>query len=141
MYHYRKTRQIYSSFNAGDTIHDDCSFCSEQLQDEAVLDNDTMYVVPNRVKYDMFEGMKVTDHLMVIPKAHHETIQTFSDAEKLDAMNIISDYEASGYNIYARAVDSVSRSKKHQHTHLIKLDDKPSKVVIFSKKPYVLIDF
>jgi hypothetical protein len=55
MYHYRKTRQIYSNLNAGDTIHDDCSFCSEQLQDEAVLDNDTMYVVPNRVKYDMFE--------------------------------------------------------------------------------------
>lgn len=141
MYHYRKTRQTYSKLNASDIVHSDCSFCAGQLQAGAICDNDTMYVVPNRVKYDMFEGMKVTDHLMVIPKAHHETIQTFSDAEKLDAMNIISDYEANGYNVYARAVGSVSRSKKHQHTHLIKLDDKQSKVIIFSKKPYVLIDF
>lgn len=141
MYHYRKTKHTYSKLNASDIDHGDCSFCSEQLQSGAMFDNDTMYVVPNRVKYDMFEGMKVTDHLMVIPKAHHETIRTFNDAEKLDAMNVISDYEATGYNVYARAVGSVSRSKKHQHTHLIKLDDKPSKVVIFSKKPYVLIDF
>lgn len=141
MYHYRKTRQTYSKLNAGDMVHNDCSFCSEQLQGEAMFDNNTMYVVPNRVKYDMFEGMKVIDHLMVIPKAHHETMHTFSDDEKIDAMNVISDYEACGYNVYARAVGSVARSKKHQHTHLIKLDDKPSKVIIFSKKPYVLIDF
>lgn len=141
MYHYRKTRQTYRKLNASDLMYDECHFCAEQLQSEAISQNNTMYIVPNRVKYDMFEGMKVIDHLMVIPKTHHETMLTFSDAEKIDAMNIISEYEARGYNVYARAVGSVSRSKKHQHTHLIKLDDKPSKVIIFSKKPYVLIDF
>ncbi|MCY1542530.1 hypothetical protein D9M68_782810 [compost metagenome] len=141
MYHYRKTRRTYRKLNAGDKVHTICNFCSEKVQAEALSHNDTMYVVSNRVKYDMFEGMKVIDHLMVIPKEHHETMGTFSDDEKIDAMNIISDYEARGYNVFARAVGSVARSKKHQHTHLIKLDDKPSKVIIFSQKPYILIDF
>lgn len=98
-----------------------------------------MYVIPNRVSYDMFESMRVVDHLMVIPKKHHESMATFDDAEKIDAMKIIGEYEALGYNIYARAKDSISRSVKHQHTHLLKLDNKPSNLVIYARKPYFMI--
>jgi diadenosine tetraphosphate (Ap4A) HIT family hydrolase len=88
----------------------------------------------------MFEGRKVTDHVMVIPKRHHEDIQSFNDQEKIDAMAIIGDYEARGYNLYARGVGSPTRSVKHQHTHLIKLVEKPSSVIIFARKPYFLLD-
>jgi hypothetical protein len=55
-------------------------------------------------------------------------------------MVIISEYEAKGYNIYARGHGNVSRSVKHQHTHLIKLVDKPAKLILYAKKPYVVID-
>jgi hypothetical protein len=138
MYHYRKTRQTYRKLNAGDNTQGECNFCLKTTYEAAIFQNHSMYVIPNRVSYDMFEGMKVLDHLMVIPKAHHDTMATFSDAEKIDAMNIISHYEARGYSVYARAVGSVTRSVRHQHTHLIKLSDKPSRVIIFARKPYFL---
>jgi diadenosine tetraphosphate (Ap4A) HIT family hydrolase len=88
----------------------------------------------------MFEGRRVVDHLMVIPKRHVETIAEFSDQEKIDQMTVVGEYEAQGYNVYARGVGTISRSVKHQHTHLIKLVDKKSKAVVFLQKPYVLLD-
>jgi diadenosine tetraphosphate (Ap4A) HIT family hydrolase len=78
---------------------------------------------------------------MVIPKKHRRGFGDFTPEERNDAMLLIGQYETMGYNVYARGVDSPSRSVEHQHTHLIKLYDKPSKLVIYSEKPYVLIDF
>jgi diadenosine tetraphosphate (Ap4A) HIT family hydrolase len=138
MYHYRKTRLTYSKHNANDVKLQECNFCRDQ-SDKIVKENDTMYVIPNRVSYDMFESMRVLDHLMVIPKKHHETMATFDDNEMRDAMKIMGEYEAQGYNVYARGMGSVSRSVKHQHTHLLKLDNKPSNLVIYARKPYFMI--
>ncbi|MNR44739.1 hypothetical protein D3C85_1635170 [compost metagenome] len=89
----------------------------------------------------MFEGRRVTDHVMVIPKEHRRGFGDFTPEERNDAMLLIGHYETLGYNVYARGVDSPSRSVEHQHTHLIKLQDKASKVIVYTKKPYVLIDF
>lgn len=140
MLHYRKTKITYKKHNAVDRIQSECTFCRGETQGKVVYENNTMFVIPNRVSYDMFEGRKVTDHVMVIPKMHHENFNAFNDQEKIDAMTIIADYESRGYNVYARGVDSPSRSVKHQHTHLIKLVDKPSNLVIFARRPYLLID-
>lgn len=140
MLHYRKTKTKYKKHNAADRMHGECTFCRDGTLEKIVYENKTMFVIPNRVSYDMFEGRKVTDHVMVIPKAHHESFGAFNDQEKIDAMTIIADYEARGYNVYARGVDSPSRSVKHQHTHLIKLVDKSSNLIIYARKPYVLVD-
>jgi hypothetical protein len=140
MLHYRKTISVYRGHNKADTKKDICTFCSEDNIPRITDQNKTMFVIPNRVSYDMFEGRRVVDHLMVIPKRHAETVAEFSDQEKIDQMTIIGEYEAKGYNVYARGVGSVTRSVKHQHTHLIKLIDKRSKAVIYLKKPYVLFD-
>lgn len=99
-----------------------------------------MYVVANRVAYDMFEDRKVTEHLMVIPKKHHESIQSFSNEEKCDAMDVMGEYESKGYSVYARGYGSATRSVAHQHTHLIKLVGEPSKVIIYARKPYILLN-
>ena len=138
MYHYRKTRITYRKHNANDVKLQECNFCRDQ-GDSIIKENDTMYVIPNRVSYDVFESMRVLDHLMVIPKKHHETIATFSDEEKIDAMRLMGKYEAQGYSVYGRGMGSVSRSVKHQHTHLLKLDNKPSSLVIYARKPYFMI--
>jgi diadenosine tetraphosphate (Ap4A) HIT family hydrolase len=140
MLHYRKTKISYKKHNAIDRTRTDCTFCRDETQGRVVYENTTMFVIPNRVSYDMFEGRKVTDHVMVIPKLHHESFSAFNDQEKIDVMTIIADYESRGYNVYARGVGSPSRSVKHQHTHLIKLVEKPSSVVIFARKPYFLLD-
>lgn len=141
MLHYRKTKLTYNKHRKNDSSKDECVFCGDANQERMLEDNETMFVIPNRVFYDMFEGRRVEDHVMVIPKAHREGYSEFTEKERSDAMALIGDYETKGYNVYARGMGSPSRSVKHQHTHLIKLIDKPSKVIIFTKKPYILIDF
>ena len=100
-----------------------------------------MFIIPNRVSYDMFEGQHVVGHLMVIPKRHAESIGEFTPEEMVDQMTIITQYEKQGYDVYARGVDSVACSVKHQHTHLIKCDNKNKypRFLLFIGKPYTLI--
>lgn len=142
MLHYRKTKLTYNKHRKNDAIKPSCPFCSVAERGERIVaENDTMFAIPNRTSYDMFEGRRVTDHIMVIPKAHRKGFGDFTEQERNDAMLLIGQYETEGYNVYARGVDSPSRSVEHQHTHLIKLQDKASKVIVFTKKPYVLIDF
>lgn len=138
MYHYRKTRHTYVQKNASDTDPNRCNFCHEDIKAEIIHETATTYVIPNRVPYDIFEGRKVTDHLLVIPIEHRETLGDLSDAEKIDHMTIVGQYEAEGYNVFARGKKSISRSVAHQHTHLIKLDDKSPKVIVYTQKPYTL---
>lgn len=140
MHHFRKTWTVYSKHNVADKRQDICTFCHPDTKEQILYENKTMYVVANRVAYDIFEDRKVTEHLMVIPKKHHDSIQTFSKEEKCDAMDVMGEYEARGYSVYARGLGSPTRSVKHQHTHLIKLVDTPSKLIIYTRKPYVLLN-
>jgi diadenosine tetraphosphate (Ap4A) HIT family hydrolase len=129
--------------NAGDRKLAGCTFCHEYAGEKpnVVAENTTMFVIPNRVSYDMFEGQRVIDHVMVIPKRHAESIGEFSPEEMVDQMTIVAEYEKRGYDVYARGVGSVARSVKHQHTHLIKCDNvhKHPRFLLFINKPYTLI--
>ncbi|HSW92064.1 MAG TPA: HIT domain-containing protein [Candidatus Saccharimonadales bacterium] len=140
MHHYRKTIKSYASHNEEDKVSSGCTFCKEVGGKRITYENETMYLMANRVSYDMFEGRRVLDHLMVIPKRHVETLADFTDQEKIDQMTIAGEYESKGYNVYARGAGSISRTVKHQHTHLIKLLNKKSQFFFFMQKPYVLID-
>lgn len=139
MHHFRKTKQTYAKLNVGDTKQPVCTFCSEDIRPRIVAENGTMVMIPNRVSYDIFEGRRVSDHLMILPKRHLETLADFTSEEMVDHMKMIAQYEKHGYNVYARGVGSVSRSVKHQHTHLIKLSDKLPKGILYLKKPYFLM--
>jgi diadenosine tetraphosphate (Ap4A) HIT family hydrolase len=142
MRHYRKTLKTYAKLTAKDQQSSGCTFCNDYAGNNAKIvgENKTMFVIYNRVSYDMFEGQRVADHLMVIPKRHVESLDEFTDAEKLDQMAVMSEYEKQGYDIYARGVGNIARSVKHQHTHLIKTVNKRAKFVLFANKPYILID-
>lgn len=140
MYHYRKTIKEYRRQNASDKHLSDCTFCVKGNTADPVDENDTMRVIPNRVSYDLFEGRRVEDHLMIIPKRHIETLVDFTDQEMLDQMRLIGKYEATGYNIYARGSGSVSRSVRHQHTHLIKTENtRKPRLVVYAARPHLLI--
>jgi diadenosine tetraphosphate (Ap4A) HIT family hydrolase len=141
MHHYRKTyKKQYLPLNNGDKASSGCTFCKEVGGSKIIQETETMFVIPNRVAYDMFEGRRVIDHLMVIPKHHRTTIQDFTDQEKIDQMTVIGQYEPDGYNVYVRGVGSISRSVDHQHTHLIKLTNDKPKFIFFAEKPHILID-
>jgi diadenosine tetraphosphate (Ap4A) HIT family hydrolase len=76
---------------------------------------------------------------MVIPKKHTDTLADLSEREALEYVKLISSYEANGYNVYARAPSSKTKSIVHQHTHLIKPDEKSIKFLMYIKTPHVRI--
>lgn len=140
MYHFRSTRQRYKKLNNQDKKANICSFPSCEGDSEPITEeNDTMYIIKNRVTYDIFEGRRVLDHLMVVPRRHIETLADFTQQEQLDHMEMLSRYEKAGYNVYARGVGSVTRSVKHQHTHLIKTSNELPKGIFYIRKPYFLL--
>lgn len=138
MYHYRPKRKIYKSFPKPKT----CPFCNEAEYKENLLGETAhSHIIRNRVPYDVWELRDVTDHLMVIPKKHTGSLLELSDAERLDIMKTIAQYEAKGYNVYARGQDSSTRSVAHQHTHLLKTTQKLARGSLLMMKPYILIKF
>jgi diadenosine tetraphosphate (Ap4A) HIT family hydrolase len=140
MYHYRKTRQKYARHNSGDKKLDVCTFCNEvKLKKNIIEEGKTMFIINNRVFYDIFEGRKVLDHRMIIPKRHVESFEDFTGEEALEMLQTSARYEKDGYNVYARGVGSIGRTVKHQHTHLIKTDNKPAKAFVYIRKPHYMI--
>lgn len=139
MHHYPKTKRNYTKLNQRDVSKQVCTFCTS-TRDEAILaQNDSMYIVANRVAYDRFEGYAVADHLLVIPKQHRESLDEFTQEEVLDYHELASKYERLGYSIYARGFGSSTRSVAHQHTHLIKLTGKGPKILVYTARPHALI--
>jgi len=140
MLHYAKTRRKYASHNKSDRAKNLCAFCGdENLESRLVEKTKTMRIIPNRVSYDIFEGLRVEDHLMIVPIRHVEGIAEFTDQEKCEMTDLLGKYEQLGYSMYARGVGSISRSVKHQHTHLIKLSNTLPKFSLYMRKPYILI--
>jgi len=134
MYHYRKTYFKYKSRQKKGI----CPFCSEERLDKAVYQDDYIYIVPNLTKYDLWELHDVTEHLLIIPKRHIESLNELTNDEKLAIMNQVAEYESKGYSTYARGVGFIKRSVKHQHTHLIKVTNKEPNIAFFVKKPRFL---
>ena len=94
--------------------------------------------MPHAIPYDYWENHRVLECLMVIPKRHVAHLGKLTDAEMLDIMKVIARYEANGYNIYARTSKSVRRTQGHQHTHLIKIDQREPRLSLLVAKPYWL---
>lgn len=115
---------------------DICVFCAgynESLVEESPL----FKVVKNIFAYSIWDGQKVTDHLMIAPKQHIDTIAHFTGEMFVEFHKLAAKYEQAGYNIYARASASAVKSVPHQHTHLIKTEGKPKRLVVLSRKPYL----
>ena len=119
MHHYPWTAYRYAKGNRSDKRRGECPFCSEKQLDLAIETTETMYVIPNRTKYDLFEGLPVERHLLVIPKQHHSSLAEFAEAEQRELLAIVARYEAEGYHFFGHGVGAITRSVEHQHTHLI----------------------
>lgn len=139
MYHHRKTRLSYKKYNHEDTKKPICTLCADDNKSRIINENDSMFVLPNRVSYDIFEGMRVLEHLMIVPKNHRESLAEFTERERIDFMTLASYYESQGYTILARGKGSHMRSVNHQHTHLLKLDNQKARVYFYLRKPYFMI--
>jgi diadenosine tetraphosphate (Ap4A) HIT family hydrolase len=105
---------------------DECSFCAIDRPDntinEIVEQDDDFWVIKNAFPYKLFDSIEVTDHLLVVPKKHIDSIAQLSQPERQKLIELLSRYEAKGYSIVARSPDNQAKSMAHQHTHLIKIN-------------------
>lgn len=136
MHHYRKTYKKYIKLRKTDG---DCPFCNKQRFKDVVYKDNYIYVVKNAVKYDLFDGLEVVEHLMIIPRRHLISFNEMNKAEKLAIINKMAEYESQDYSVYTRGKMNVNRSVQHHHTHIIKTNSKKTKLLLYMSKPHLLI--
>lgn len=135
MHRYRKGKNTYQNYKQPPG----CDFC-DPAQMDIIEEHEHSRLIRNLFPYDIWEYHDVIDHLMVVPKRHVRSLSELEDAELLEIMKLLAEFEAKDYNIYARSIDSLHRTVvAHQHTHLIKLDGKSPKLSVFVNKPYFLL--
>jgi diadenosine tetraphosphate (Ap4A) HIT family hydrolase len=116
-----------------------CEFCDFTAKHEQVVEAGThFWVVATKFVYDMWDSFGVDDHLMLVPKRHIRSLAEFSPSEQREFFKLAAKYEAKNYSVYARSVHSKTKSITHQHTHLIKLDNRAKRLIFYLKKPHLL---
>jgi ATP adenylyltransferase len=95
-----------------------------------------MRVMANKYPYEYWDGRNVVEHLLLAPKRHILTLSELNNDEKIEAINLMAEYEANGYSVYWRSQTNESRSVPHHHTHLLKLNNRSVRFVFYLKKPY-----
>lgn len=134
----RKQLKIYGRhLKERRTNKSNCEFCSITPESpQFVSETKFLKVVRNIFPYSVWDDQSVSDHLMLLPKLHIDSIAEFPPGATEEFMETISRYESEGYSIWARAPKSVNKSQIHQHTHLIKLNSRIIRALIHVKKPY-----
>ncbi len=113
-----------------------CVFCAWDFE-EIVEQYDYFVIVRNKFGYNIFEMCEVTDHLMVVPIKHVDTLENLSKPERLQFLDIIIKYEEQGYNVFFREPNNPVRTINHHHTHFIKLGRRLDNA-IYRRDPYTL---
>lgn len=134
----RKNQAAYDKYRANLPVDIPCIFCSLDESDSQFISQSQHFkVVQNRFPYDIWDGHKVAEHIMIVPKQHTDTLKDLSFLESKEYVEMISNYEFEGYNIYARTPGSNAKSIIHQHTHLIKFVPKtPAKTFMLRTKQF-----
>lgn len=115
-----------------------CSFCAiDEGHAQFVRGTKSFKVIRNRFPYTFWDGQDVVEHLMIVPRTHSATLSFSNDKQKIEYADLLTQYEKSGYNIYARANQSVMKSIPHQHTHLIKPTGPVRRFVLAIRKPLI----
>lgn len=123
----RKNQIAYDRYRASLPADALCVFCSLTSDDEQFISESKHFkVLYNRFPYSRWDDHKVAEHLMMVPKQHTDTLKDLSFLESKEYVEMISNFESEGYNIYARTPGSNAKSIIHQHTHLIKFHPKPA---------------
>ena len=115
-----------------------CAFCDINEDTPHLVEITTYFkLFRNIFPYSVWDNFTVEDHLLLSPKRHTDSLIELPDKADIEFVKIISEYEAKGYNVYARAPGQGMKSIVHQHTHLIKAGRKRVKLLFYLRKPYV----
>lgn len=118
-----------------------CVFCDlvKNGGEQVVKKTKHCLIIKNIFGYDIWDGCGVVEHLMLIPHRHTASLAKLSSNEKIDYMEQLSRFEAQGYSLYARSPGNVTKSVVHQHMHLIKVNNKRKKFLLYMRKPHVVL--
>jgi diadenosine tetraphosphate (Ap4A) HIT family hydrolase len=117
-----------------------CEFCSMDENDpKFVAKTKYFMVVKNLIAYSIWDGHDVIDHLLIIPVQHATSLSELPSESAQEFLELLSEYENKGYNVYARAPQSKARTVVHQHTHLIKSSGACKSFMMFTRKPYLRV--
>jgi ATP adenylyltransferase len=115
-----------------------CDFCDiTPTSPQTIQFYEHFKLVRNIFPYSLWDNQLVDVHLLLIPIQHTDTLADITAEAAQQYVQIISDYESQGYNVYARAPHSTIKTVPHQHTHLMKLSDRDIRGLVHLKKPYI----
>lgn len=138
MYRVTKSQKAYDEHRAK-TKSEGCPFCDMPPDKRVTIqESEHALVIQNIFPYEIWEGFKATEHLLLIPKRHVSSLNELTAAERKDIMDLYCAYEGQGYNVYGRAPGSEARTHAHVHTHFIKIDTMAAQTMTFTKTPYSL---
>lgn len=133
----RKEEKFYKSYRMNHKKAA-CDFCNiDKNYSQFLKATRSFKVIRNIFAYSIWDGQEVSDHLMIIPKEHVDSLSKVTSAQAVELLKLISEYEAGGYNFYGRAPSSKIKSVVHQHIHLIKTVGQPKKFVFLLRRPYI----
>jgi diadenosine tetraphosphate (Ap4A) HIT family hydrolase len=115
-----------------------CEFCQMKSgHPQFVRQGRYFKIIRVKFPYSLWDDTGVSDHLMLVPTAHVENLAALPQEAAKEFMISLAEYEGNGYNVYARAPQSKTRSVAHQHTHLIKSSGPRLRFLFFMRRPYV----
>lgn len=119
----RSLKKEFDYYRYKRTKPDGCAFCHiEHEPSEQVIETfDHTAVLKNMFPYARWDGRKVIDHLMIIPRRHVTSLNMLSAEASVELLDLVTRYEDDGYSFYLRSPHNKSRSVPHVHGHLIKL--------------------
>lgn len=119
---------------------DDCIFCEVVPGfPQFVKELKHFKIIRNIFMYSSWDGQAVSEHLLLVPHKHVNSLAHLSKAAALEYFDTVTAYEEKGYHVYARGSGTSTKTIVHQHTHLIRPAGKHHKLVIFLAKPYMRI--
>lgn len=136
-----RTRAMQLVYNKYRRTHQDgCEFCLFRKGHQQTVKEYRYFVhVRNNFPYAFWDSMGVSKHAMLVPKRHVARMSEFNDRESAEFMRLVSVLEDEGYSLYIRAPQNGSRTVAHLHSHLIMLDNKPKRFLLYIYKPMLLL--
>ena len=135
-----RSRKETVEYNRYAKKNNGCQFCQFVSHESPVIgETEYFWIVKNIFPYSLWDEMKVSDHLMAVPKQHTDSLVNLSKEAAVDYVEVIGSYEKDGYSIYARSPSNKLKSVVHQHTHLIQTEMKRRKFLLYVRKPYMRI--
>lgn len=123
-YYYGRTDENNEKYESQKQKQVGCPFCMIKdptyIENEIIEETNYFWVITNAFPYEFFDSIKATDHLMIVPKKHTETISELTEQEHKSLIELINKYEPQGYTFMGRAPSNTAKTVAHQHTHLIK---------------------